>query len=64
MEKRILGTILCLLGVAGLIFAGISFINGGSNTHNVKTIIFTGLVGAIFFFAGISLVKNTRDKAT
>jgi hypothetical protein len=64
MEKRILGIVLALLGVAGLIYAGISFINGGSGAKNIKTIIFSGIVGGIFFFAGISLIKNTKDKAT
>lgn len=64
MEKRILGIILSLLGVAGLIYAGFSFINGGTDTRNIKTIIFTSIVGAIFFFAGIGLIKNTKDKAT
>lgn len=64
MEKRILGIILSLLGVVGLIYAGISFINGGSGEKNIKTIIFTGIVGAIFFFSGIGLIRNTKDKAT
>ena len=64
MEKRILGIILSLLGVVGLIYAGINFINGGSGVRNVKIIMFAAIVGAIFFFAGISLIRNTRDKAT
>jgi hypothetical protein len=64
MEKRVLGIILSLLGVAGLLYAGISFMNGGSGTRNIKGIIFSGIIGAIFFFAGISLVRNTNDKAT
>ena len=64
MEKRVLGIILSLLGVAGLIYAGVQFINGGSGTRSVKTIIFCAIVGAIFFFAGIGLIKNTNDKAT
>ena len=64
MEKRILGLILSLLGVAGLIYAGIHFMNGGTTGRNVKAIIFSGVLGAIFFFAGISLIKNTKDKAT
>lgn len=62
MEKRILGIILSLLGVAGLIYAGFSFINGGTGTRNIKIIIFAGLVGALFFFAGIGLIRNTKDK--
>ena len=64
MEKRILGIILSLLGVAGLIYAGISFMNGGSDVKNVKAIIFSSVLGAIFFFAGIKLITNTADKAT
>lgn len=64
MEKRILGIILSLLGIAGLIYTGFSFINGGTGTRNVKMIIVTGIIGAIFFFAGIGLVRNTKDKPT
>ena len=64
MEKRVLGIILSLLGVIGLIYSGISFMNGGSGDRNIKAIIFSGVVGAIFFFAGIGLIKNTKDKAT
>ena len=64
MEKRILGIILSLLGVAGLIYAGVSFMNGGNGEKNIKMIIFTGVLGAIFFFSGISLIRNTKDKAT
>ncbi len=64
MEKRTLGIILALLGMVGLILAGVNFMNGGSNTHNIKQIILYGVLGAIFFFAGVGLVRNTRDKAT
>lgn len=64
MEKRILGIILSILGVAGLIYAGIVFMNGGAGVKSVKLIIFTGVLGAIFFFAGVSLVSNTNDKAS
>jgi len=64
MEKRVLGIGLSLLGVIGLIYAGIAFINGTSGTRSVKTIIFAAVIGAIFFYAGISLVRNTKDKAT
>ncbi len=64
MEKRALGIILALAGVVGLILAGVNFINGGANTHNIKQIILYGVLGAIFFFAGIGLIRNTRDKAT
>ncbi len=64
MEKRVLGIILTLLGIVGLIYAGIVFMNGGSGVRNIKSIIFSGILGAIFFFAGIGLIKNTKDKET
>jgi uncharacterized membrane protein len=64
MEKRILGIILSLLGIVGLIYAGINFLNGGDGTRNIKSMIFYGVLGAIFFFAGIGLIRNTKDKAT
>ena len=64
MEKRVLGIVLSLLGIAGLIYAGIQFMNGGEGTRNIKAIIFAGLLGAVFFFAGIGLIRNTKDKAT
>jgi hypothetical protein len=63
MEKRVLGIILTLLGVAGIVYAGISFMDGGNGTRNIKAIIAAGIVGAVFFFAGISLIRTTNDKA-
>ncbi|HUR12694.1 MAG TPA: hypothetical protein VM012_15060 [Flavitalea sp.] len=63
MEKRMFGIILTVLGIAGLILAGYNFMNGGG-TKNVKEIVMYGLLGAIFFFAGIGLIRNTRDRAT
>ena len=64
MEKRVFGIILALLGIVGLILAGVNFMNDGASTHNIKQIILYGVLGAIFFFAGIGLIRNTRDKAT
>ncbi len=63
MEKRVLGIILSVVGIAGLIAAGIVFMNGGSGAKSIKTIFTFAILGTIFFFAGISLVRNTNDKA-
>jgi uncharacterized membrane protein len=62
MEKRVIGIILTLIGVIGLIYAGITFMNTSGDNKNIKAIIFSGLLGAIFFFSGIGLIKNTSDK--
>jgi hypothetical protein len=64
MEKRVIGIILTFLGVAGLILAAVNFMNGGGGARNVKEIIIYGILGAIFFFAGIGLVRSTKDRAT
>lgn len=56
--KRIFGAILTVLGILGLIYAGYNFVR---NSEDVKTLIVTGVIGLIFFIAGIGLVKNTRD---
>lgn len=64
MEKRVFGIILTVLGIVGLILAAVNFMNGGTNTQNVKEITVYGIIGLIFFFAGIGLIRTTRDKAT
>ena len=62
MEKRILGIIFSLLGATGLILAAVNFVNGGEGTRNIKLIVIYAVLGAIFFFAGIGLVRSTKDK--
>ena len=58
--KRTFGTILTVLGIAGLIYTGIGIIN-----HNggITTLTVVGIIAVIFFFTGISLVRNTTDEA-
>ena len=65
MEKRILGIILSLAGLAGLIVAAVYFINSNSSGgKRIKEIAVYAILGAVFFFSGISLIRNTKDKAT
>ena len=61
MEKRVLGVILTLLGAVGLVIAGVNFVNRGNGTYNLKTLAVYRTIGLIFFFAGIGLIRNTRD---
>ena len=58
--KRTFGAILTVLGIIGLIYAGIGIIN---HTTGATTLIVVGLIALLFFFSGISLVKNTRDES-
>jgi membrane-bound ClpP family serine protease len=58
--KRTFGTILTILGIIGLIYTGISIIQKGGD-FTALTVI--GIISIIFFFTGISLVRNTKDEA-
>lgn len=62
MEKRMLGIILSLLGIIGLILAAVNFMNGSGGVRNIKAIAIYSILGAVFFFSGISLIKNTKDR--
>ena len=64
MEKRILGVILSILGIIGLVLAAVRFASGGSGAHGIRLTVIALVLGGIFFFSGIGLVKNTNDKAT
>lgn len=61
--KRLFGTILTILGIFGLIYAAILFVNTGGQVRDVKGIIIYGLLGLIFFVSGISLVRGTKDES-
>ncbi|MFH6601924.1 hypothetical protein ACEZ3G_00435 [Maribacter algicola] len=58
--KKIFGTVLTLLGIGGLIYTAILFAN---NSGTVKMMMVYGILGAIFFFAGVGLIRNTKSGA-
>jgi hypothetical protein len=64
MEERMVGIILTILDIVGLVIAAANFLNGSVNAPEIKSIIVFGLLGAVFFSAGIGLLRNTKDKAT
>ena len=61
MEKRIIGLILIILGVAALIAGGYNFISHNGGAYNVKVIVACAVLGVLFFGSGISLIRTTRD---
>jgi uncharacterized membrane protein len=61
--KRIFGTILTLLGIAGLIYCAVVFSSTSGSTQDIKSVIIYGVIGLIFFIAGIGLVRNTKDES-
>lgn len=62
MEKKAFGVILTILGIAGLIVAAYYFASSRGST-NVRAIIVYAVLGALFFFAGIGLIRTTKDQS-
>ncbi len=62
MEKRIFGIILTILGIVGLILAAYNFVQGNTTTGtSVRSVATYAVLGLLFFFAGIGLIRSTRD---
>lgn len=57
--KRTFGALLTLLGIVGMIYTGYGFIRQNTNWREMLVI---GIIGVVFFSAGIGLVRNTRDE--
>ncbi len=62
IEKRLFGFIITLLGITGLILAiyNLVRVNAAAN-HSFMSVAIYGIQGILFFFAGIGLIRNTRD---
>jgi uncharacterized membrane protein len=58
--KRTFGTILTILGIIGLIYTAINVIQ---KSGDLTSLIVVGVLGVLFFFTGISLVRTTADIA-
>ncbi|MDP2114518.1 MAG: hypothetical protein Q8K69_10730 [Bacteroidota bacterium] len=61
--KRIFGAVLTVLGIVGLIYAAVLFVNGAGDTKDFKALAIYGILGFVFFIAGISLVRTTKDES-
>jgi len=61
--KRIFGALLTILGIGGLIYAAIAFTAGAAGSQSTRLLITFGILGFVFFVAGIGLIKNTKDEA-
>jgi|GEM_PF-380384 len=59
--KRTFGVILTILGIVGLIYAAVVFMDTEGTSRQIKTLVVYGLLGAIFFFTGIGLIRTTTD---
>ena len=61
--KRIFGAILTVLGIAALIYVAVLFVNTSGGTTDIKALIIFGVIGLIFFIAGIGLIRTTKDES-
>ena len=61
--KRIFGALLTLLGIGGLIYAAVLFVNNTGGAHYTKALVIYSIIGLIFFIAGISLIRTTKDES-
>ena len=60
--KRFFGVVLTGLGILGLIYTAVLFVNTPDNNKGIKALIMYGVLGALFFISGISLVRTTKDE--
>lgn len=61
--KRIFGVTLTVLGIFGLIYAAILLSGAWGGDRDIKTIAIYGVLGGIFFAAGMGLVRTMKDEA-
>lgn len=62
--KRIFGTVLTILGIIGLIYTAMLFVNSTSgNDKGIKALVIYGILGSVFFASGIGLIRTTKDEA-
>lgn len=61
--KRFFGGLLTLLGIGGLIYAAVLFVNESAGKNDTRALVINGILGLVFFIAGISLVRTTTDES-
>lgn len=61
--KRIFGALLTALGIGGLIYAAVIFAGNSGGNKDIKTLVIYGILGLVFFIAGIGLIKTTKDES-
>ncbi len=61
--KRFFGAVLSLLGIGGLIYTATVFASTSGSERDIKTLIIFGVLGAVFFLSGMSLIRTIKDEA-
>jgi len=58
--KRIFGALLTVLGIVGLVYGAVMFVN---DSKAIKALIMFSVLGLGFFIAGIGLIRTTKDES-
>ena len=58
MQKRILGYLLIVLGLAGMVLAGFIFVTGTGGRGHLIEVTSLMIIGASCFFSGINYVYD------
>ncbi|WP_204336971.1 hypothetical protein [Cryomorpha ignava] len=53
--KSIFGAVLTVIGIAGLIYAAVLYVN---DTGTLRSLLVYGILGLIFFVSGIKLIRD------
>jgi len=61
--KRIFGSTLTILGMVGLIYGAILFVNTTGGMRDIRALIIYGVLGLIFLISGLSLVRTIKDES-
>ena len=61
--KRVFGSILTVLGICGLIYTAVLFVNTDGGNKDVRALVIYGVLGLLFFIAGIGLIRTTKDES-
>jgi hypothetical protein len=61
--KRIFGALLTALGIGGLIYEAVIFTNTSGSDRDIRSLVIYGILGTVFFIAGISLIRTTKDES-
>lgn len=61
--KRIFAVLLTIVGIVGLIYAAILLANTGGGMRDIKTVAIFGILGGIFFTAGMGIMRTMKDEA-
>ncbi len=61
--KRIFGSTLTVLGIIGLIYGAILFVNTSGGMQDIRALVTYGVLGLIFLISGLGLIRKTKDEA-